>query len=152
MKKVIALCLWLASAAALAQIQQVKPVDSQQTFGEYTVHYSVFNSTFITPEVARLYQLTRAKDRVLVNVSVTKALENGSTLGLPARVSGTAINLLQQQRSLEFITLSEGEATYYLASLRHTSEEVINFAITLQPEGSDQSMVVRFSRTLYLEP
>src|SRR5690606_28404423 len=35
---------------------------SMQRFGDYTVHFSVFNSTFITPEVASAYQLTRARD------------------------------------------------------------------------------------------
>jgi len=152
MKTLFAFCLWLASAAALAQIDQAKPVDSHQTFGDYTVHYSVFNSTFITPEVARIHKLARAKNRVLVNVSLTQKREGASSLGLPARVSGTATNLIQQQRPLEFITVSEGEATYYLASLRHTNEEVINFVVNLQPEGSSETFTVRFTRTLHVEP
>lgn len=152
MKTLFAFCLWLVSAGALAQIDQAKPVDSHQTFGDYTVHYSVFNSTFITPEVARIHKLARAKNRVLVNVSLTQKREGASSLGLPARVSGTATNLIQQQRPLEFITVSEGEATYYLASLRHTNEEVINFVVNLQPEGSSETFTVRFTRTLHVEP
>jgi hypothetical protein len=127
----------------------------QQRFGDYTVHFSTFNSAFITPEVAQAYGITRARNQTLVNISVTHSDANHTSLGLPAKVSGTASNLLQQQRVLDFTEINEGSATYYLAPLKHTSEEVYNFAITVAPNSSQhrsaQAMTVNFSRKLYLK-
>lgn len=122
-----------------------------QKFGDFTVHYSVFASSFLTPEVARVYGITRAANRALVNVSVTRNEGGKTSLGLPADVEGTATNLIQQQRELEFRTISEGEASYYLADLRHTNEEVMNFVVTLKPAGAANPLTLRFTSTLHTD-
>ncbi len=152
--KTVSACLALVllwTSATCAQTDQARPLETSQAFGDYRVHYNVFNSTFVTPEVARLHGLTRAGNRVLINISLTRTREGETSLGLPARVTGTATNLLQQQRPLEFVTVDEGEAVYYLASLRHTREEIIHFTVNVQPEGGDQAFPVRFTRTLYID-
>jgi hypothetical protein len=152
MKKII---LWLGLVllplGVMAQTDQAKPIATSKTFGEYTVHFSVFNSTLVPEEIAKIYQLTRGSQQVLINVSLTKTADGKTSLGLPGKVSGTATNLIQQQRALEFKTISEGEATYYLASLRHTNEEVMNFAIEVQTDAGQVPMVVKFTRTLHTE-
>lgn len=127
-------------------------IASQQKFGDYTVHYSVFNSTFITPEVAKIYGLTRAGNRALVNISITREVDGKTSLGLPAKISGTATNLMQQQRTLEFKKISEGDATYYLADLRHTNEEVMNFVVELQVDSHSAPFKVSFTRNLHTDP
>lgn len=134
-----------------AQTDQAKSVETTQTFGDYTVHFSVFNSTFVSPDVAKLYNLTRGNKHALVNISVTKTTSDQTSLGLPAEVSGTATNMIQQQTSLDFKTISEGEATYYIAALRHTNEELIKFSVDVQPEGVTRPFSVSFSRTLHVE-
>jgi hypothetical protein len=111
----------------------------------------VFNSTFVTPSVAQTYQLTRARDRSLVNISITRTSDEGTRLGLPALIKGTASNLIQQQRSLTFREIDEGNAVYYIAPLRHSNEEVMNFAIDVQPQGEEKSFQVRFTRTLHVD-
>lgn len=150
--------LLLASALSWAtDVPDATVLDSdyrQQRFGDYTVHFSTFNSAFITPDVAEAYGITRARNQTLINVSVTKTEADKTSLGLPATLKGTATNLLQQQRVLDFAEIDEGNATYYLAPLKHSNEEVFNFAITLTPAGSahDDSiapMTVKFSRKLY---
>ncbi|MET0357712.1 MAG: DUF4426 domain-containing protein, partial [Cellvibrio sp.] len=92
MKKIfIALVVLASSCLAFAQINQTKEIQTSQKFGAYTVHYNVFNSKDIPPEVASIYKLTRSKDIALVNISLTKT-ENGSTsLGLPAIVAAKAV-------------------------------------------------------------
>lgn len=145
--------LWFMFAALMAVIALPVAADtnSSQKFGDLTVHFSVFNSTFLTPEVARAYNLTRAENRALINISVTKTTDGQTSLGLPARITGTATNLIQQQRVLEFQTIEESNATYYLADLRHTNEEVINFAIEVQTDSSTTPLTVRFTRKLHVE-
>ena len=119
-----------------------------ERFGDYQVYYSVFNSTFVLPDIASVHNLVRGEDRALVNISVTRA-DGG--LGLPAELSGTANNLLQQTQTLEFKEISEGDTTYYIAPVRHLNEEMYNFRITIQPEGAEQSFELRFSQKLYIE-
>lgn len=143
--------LSLFSLAAFAQIDQPKEVKTFQNFGAYTVHYTVFNSKQITPQIAELYKLTRGKDIVYVNVSLTKT-ENGVTsLGLPAEVKAKAINLMQQSKTIEFKEIKEPEATYYLASFRHTNEEDIRFDVSVVPSGETKPLTVSFTRRLYVE-
>lgn len=122
-----------------------------ETFGDYQVHYSVFNSTFVQPEVASTYGINRARNRSLVNVSVMRTQEGRTSLGQSARVVGHSTNLLQQQQTLDFREVSDGTATYYIASMRHIDEEMHNFRIEIQPEGSEQSYELRFSQKLYLD-
>lgn len=146
----LAITLLMVSLQLAAQTNQAKEVESSQVFGDYRVQFSVFNSTFISPEIAQTYQLTRGNDRVLINISVTNTSDGQINLGLPATVTATATNLLQQQRTLDFKTINEGEATYYIADLRHTHEEDINFSVNVQPNGVAQAFTVRFTRKLYI--
>jgi len=139
--------LLLASLCAQAGLAQTGAED----FGSYRVHYSVFNSTQLTPEIASQYGLQRAKDRALVNISVNRADGKATSLGQPASISGTATNLVQQQQQLDFQEIDEGRAHYYLAQVRHLNEEMYNFRITITPEGSDKPLELRFSQKLYTE-
>lgn len=150
--KYLLCCLMLVvgTASAVAQTNQAKSINSQQVFGHYTVHFSVFNSSFLTADTANAAGLTRARDQVLINISVTDNRSVGG-VGRAAEVSGTATNLIQQQRVLAFKTITEGDATYYIAPLRHTNEEVMNFAVEVRPEGEAESFGVRFTRTLYVD-
>lgn len=151
--RIYIMLLTLFSAAVLSAAMAIPALadnNSYQKFGDVTVHFSVFNSTFITPDIARAYQLTRAGDRALINISVTETSDGQTSLGLPARITGTATNLLQQQRVLEFRAINEGDATYYLADLRHTNEEVMNFDIDVQLDTGGPYRV-RFTRKLHSE-
>lgn len=133
-----AMLLWAASAAA----QEAKVIKSHQDFGDYRVVYSVFNSEFIKPEIAQRYNLVRAEDRVFVNVSVV--MKEGGKKGLSSEMSGTATNLIQQSRPLEFIEISEGDAVYYLAPLRFDHEETLTFNVDVKlPDGNTEQISFR---------
>lgn len=152
MKKLIqGIFLSLIAITAQAQIDQTKIIKTSETFGDYTVHYNVFNSTKLTPAIAETYQLVRGKDRALVNISLVKT-ENGKTsLGKPAKISGNTKNLMQQTQALKFIEIKEGDATYYLAPFVFNNEDVLHFNINVSREDNSQPMSFTFSRTLYTE-
>lgn len=133
--------LALTSVSSLAQIE-----DTSATFGPYTVHYSVFNSQFVTPEIAQLHGLVRAKDQALINIAVQNTATGAS---VPAVVSGQARNLIQQSEPLSFRTITEADASYAIASLRHTNEEVMHFLINITPEGGSTPYELKFVRKLY---
>ncbi len=118
---------------------------STKRFGDYVIHYSPFNSTFVTPQVAKSYALTRDKRTGLVNIAV-----HYKGKPIKAAIKGEAANLLQQKEALSFRLIDEGEAVYYLAPFRFTNEELLRFTVTVTPEQGDGGpMTVRFSRTFY---
>ena len=135
--------------SAQAQIDQPKEIQTSQAFGAYTLHYNVFNSTSIAPGVAKTYKLVRGKDRALVNISITKTESGATSLGLPAVVLGSAQNLMQQKKKLNFIEVVEVDATYYLAPFVFDNEELLHFDIQVQNAPDAEPMQVKFSRTLY---
>jgi len=143
--------LLVLAISAQAQVDQPKEISTVEKFGDYTVHYNVFNSTDIPAKVAEAYKLVRGKDRALVNISLTKT-ENGSTsLGLPAVVSGVSKNLMQQKQALKFIEIKEGDATYYLAPFVFNNEEVLHFDIQVSADVNAKPMTFTFNRTLYVD-
>ncbi|WHI44591.1 DUF4426 domain-containing protein [Microbulbifer sp. TRSA001] len=144
MKRILTLAAFVAllflSVGAAAQ--EARTIKNYADFGDYRVVYSVFNSDFIQPDIARQYQLARAKDRAYVNVSVVK--KEGGTHGLSAEMSGTATNLIQQSRPLKFKEIREGDAVYYLAPLRFEDEETLTFNVDIKlPNGKSETITFR---------
>ncbi|MCK7599099.1 DUF4426 domain-containing protein [Microbulbifer sp. CAU 1566] len=131
------LLFWAVAAAA----QTAKTIESHEDFGDYRVTYTVFNSDFISPDIARQYNLVRAKDRAFVNISVAK---KGDLQGMSVGVSGNATNLIQQSRALNFQEIRDQNAVYYLAPLRFEDEENLTFNIDLVlPDGSTRELMFR---------
>ncbi|MBV2134115.1 DUF4426 domain-containing protein [Pseudomonas sp. MAP12] len=111
-----------------------------QRFGDLEVHYNVFNSSFLQPDIAAASGLTRSKTQGVVNVAVMRA---GKAVPA-ASVSGTVKNLLGQSKPLNFQRVSEGEgdqqAVYHLAQFTMTSREVLTFDLKVQDGGTSHSL------------
>ena len=119
-------------------------------FDGYKVHYSVFSSTSISAEMARRYGLVRSQDRVFVNIAVVP--EDKEFGGVAAKVTGSAKNLIQLESRLDFKEIKEQDAVYYLATLRHTNNEIFHFAITVDPPGSNGPFELTFTKELFTNP
>lgn len=122
----------------------------------YRIHYSVFNSRFITEATARALGIARSESRAIITIGVTKKspgenLAGLYSLGTAASVEGTAANLMQQITTLDFKPVQEGEVTYYIATLDHINEEVFHFDITVKPPQEKRAILFRFSRKLHTE-
>lgn len=113
--------------------------------GDYKIYFSAFNSSFIQPDIASIYDIVRGKDKGMVNVAVVK---NGETTGTTAVVSGYVSNIFQQQQFLEFFEVREGNAVYYLAPFEFEDEDHLTFKLKVTPAGS-ASEAVSFQRTFY---
>ena len=101
------LAVLIASGSSFAQSPATSPIPS----GDHLIHFSTFNSSFLTPEVASAYGFVRGPDKALVNIAVTKAQTDSDHYGLPIDVSGSFRNLMQQQTLLEFVPIQEQNAT-----------------------------------------
>ncbi len=110
----------------------------------YQVVYSAFNTTFLKPEIAALYGLSRGRDRGLVNIAVI----DRDNRPQPAQLSGRVSNILQQQQSLDFITIDEGDAIYYLAPFKIDGEEFLSFHISVTSAGQPNK-TFNFKQRLY---
>jgi hypothetical protein len=131
----------LASSLSLAQ---------EKSFGPYQVHYSVFNSAFITPQVAEAYGIVRGKNRALVNIAIRQQLKSGDNIPRRAIVTGSSSDLVHNT-PLEFQEIEEHGAIYYLASLTINDKEMRSFTIKIQPDPNIAPYTLKFSRTLYHE-
>lgn len=112
--------------------------------GGYQVVYSAFNTTFLKPEIAARYGLSRGRDRGLVNIAVLDSANRPQ----PAELNGRVSNILQQQQSLDFITIDEGNAIYYLAPFEIDGEEFLSFHISVTSAGQP-SKTFNFKKRLY---
>ena len=121
--------------------------NNEYTSDPYTIHYSVFNSTFVPPDVASAYQLRRGKNIGMINVSVRKKLDKG-TLEKRAFVKGTKSDFIHTN-TLDFIEIEEKGAIYYLASFQFGHRDTLNFSIEVQPDRNKPPISLQFSHVLY---
>ena len=129
-----------ASLQALAADQPFK------TFGEHKVFFSAFNSSFVTPEVAASYNITRGHDWGLVNIAVVK---DGAQGGSTALIKGHVANIIAQQQTLNFFEVREGKVVYYLAPFRFENEDSMTFKISIKPDPDKAAHNISFQRRFY---
>jgi hypothetical protein len=121
---------------------------NSQTFGDYTVYYSLFNSTFLQPDVAGAANIVRGDDRAVVNISIRKKNSNASDAAVTATVSGVS-NDMMRDFPMSFAEIKEPGAIYYLAQFEHFNEETRNFTITVKVADQNEPMVIKFSQKLW---
>ena len=97
---------------------------------DHEVNYNAFNSTFLRPEVAKLYGIDRDQDLGVVMVSVYQKRAPG--VGVEVCVSGGATNILGQVVELRFDEVREGEAIYHIGTFGFTQEEALIFKVHVE--------------------
>lgn len=130
----------------LVSVGIVGPTFAEQKFEfeDWEVHYSVFNSMFLTPEVAEQYGITRARDRAVVTISVL----DPDSKSVAVELKGSYTNQLSQEYKLKFKKI-EGTAIYYVATLRFTDREILRFnVVAALPQGNRE---MNFQQKLYIE-
>jgi hypothetical protein len=140
----IVLCLALAGVAGPATADE-----KHVRFGDYEVHYSVFPSTFLTPEVAAANNLNRSRGIGVVNIAIMKRGDDGSLKTVQGQVEGQALNEVRQAKFLGFRRIQEGDAVYFIAEYQYSAGELMTFQITARPTGHDRDLPIRFSQALF---
>ncbi len=115
--------------------------------GAWQVHYVLFPTTFLTPDIASRYGVRRADDLSLLNISVLSQEDQTATV---VAIEGAVTNLLGQRQTLRFDEVRDGDAIYYLAQVRHTDREVLRFEVALTPPD-DKTQTLRFQQQVYVE-
>ena len=117
--------------------------------GDYKIFFSAFSTDFIPADIASKYQIVRATDRGLVNISIMKEFAEG----VPAIINGSVSNILQQTQILEFFPVREGKSLYYLAPFKFDNEDYLTFSIRInEAEGSNiPSYRFKFQKKMYTD-
>ena len=138
----LALFVLTACLSVTAMAADVIKGERQETFGDVTVHYNTFNSTFLTPDIAKAAELTRSKTLGVINISVLKD-------GKPqtAQVSGTVKDLTSQSVPLQFKQITETGAVYYIAQYPVPQQEIRTFEIKVQT--GDKINTINFNQELF---
>lgn len=118
-------------------------------FGDIQVHWSVFPSTFLAPEIASENNLNRSRSIGVVNISIMRETEDGGLEPVSGQVEGKVLNDVQQVKFLGFRRIQEGNAVYFIAEYQYGNAELMTFEITARPTGSNQDLPIRFTHTLF---
>lgn len=142
---------WL-SAFAMLSLFVVLPAQAQlsERFGNYELHYSVVNTTFIEPAVAAQYGLARGSRRAIVNLSLREHLEDGSTVAREMDLTGRSWDLTQAQVNFDFVEVREGPAIYYIGEFKFINREWRFFEFDFTPSGSDEGLNFEFKQQMYI--
>lgn len=116
--------------------------ERQEVFGDTTVHYSTFISTFLQPDIAKAAELVRSKNQGVINVSVIKA-------GTPVvtQVSGSVKDLTSNSVPLKFKQITEQGAIYYIAQFPVEQQETRTFTINVGIGGKTET--ISFNQELF---
>ncbi len=133
----------LVTLAAALLFSLSAAAEQKITSGALDIHYIVFNSSFLQPEIAKASGLERGKNIAVLNVA---PLRDGK--GEKSAVNGTLTNLLGQVRNLEFREIDEGDAVYYIAQFPIDGRELLKFDIKLV-DGERKSHNLKFNQEVF---
>jgi hypothetical protein len=127
------------------------PNTSMKDFGDYVLHFNAISTDALQPEVARAYNITRSKNRAMLNVSIIRKVEDTIGQSVAGSVSATANNLTGQLKNLTLRQVQEGDAVYYIGDVAVASGETLVFNIDATPINETSRFSVRFSRQFYAD-
>ena len=132
-----------------ADVPVAQPAESTMAdIGDHVVHCSAQSTDQLPPEIARVYNIVRSKNRAMLNVSVLRESDN---VAVPADVSVKTVNLTGQLKNVTMRRIDEQEAIYYIGETPVANRETLVFDITVRPEGADVASEVRFKRQFYTD-
>ena len=138
--------LGLIAALALFALANKANAEQKLTLGNWDVHYIAFNTTFLTPEIAKNNGIVRSKYNGLINISV---LDKQNQQAQNVSLTGEAINLLGVNKKLSFKQVKEGDAIYYLAVLPFSNEE--RYRINVEINDGKTQQTLKFEHKFYVE-
>jgi hypothetical protein len=115
-------------------------------FDGYEILVNAMSTAELTPEVAQAYDIVRSENKGLVNLVVLGKEANTPVSG---KVQVSASNLTGQLKSMELREIVDGPSIYYIGVVMVDNRETINFDFDVQPEGSNQVLLIRFTHEFY---
>ncbi|TFH85730.1 DUF4426 domain-containing protein [Billgrantia azerbaijanica] len=142
---------YLAAALLLAM---TLPLSAQQfeQVGNYQIHYSAVNTSFLSEEVARAYGIPRSRAMALLNVSVLEERDDGTTRPVNAQVDGRVGELGSDTSSpLAFRTLRDENRLSQIAVVRIHADAPMRFDLDVRYDRNTEPAQVSFIQRFYIE-
>jgi len=124
---------------------------AEHTFENYSVHYSLINSSFIHPEIATQYGIKRSKNLALLNISVLKKEATDKNIPVISNIFGHGKNLIGQLKELSFKEIKEVDAIYYIATFPISNGERLSFDLKVQPEKKGRLIPIVFKEQVFAD-
>ncbi len=129
--------------------------ENSKTENGYEVHYNAFSTDFLTPKVAKQYNIGRSRTKGMINIAVRK-LHKGDTstsTAATARIDLKIQNLYGQQKEVTLRKISENndEAIYYIGTFSVSSRETLNFKASVTPNGERNPIEIKFSQEFFTD-
>ncbi|WP_430460952.1 DUF4426 domain-containing protein [Thalassolituus sp. LLYu03] len=148
MKKVLMTLFALFTAVALPAYADRG--EQKQVFGDYEVHYIGLNSSFLSPDVAEAYGITRSRSLGFLNISILKKTGQPDVLmSTTGKVTGTMKNLIGQKKEFEFKEIKESDAVYYISTFRFDELDIYKIELKVTPDGQSRTFDVKFDQRFY---
>ena len=108
----------------------------QQTFGDTTVYYNAFPSTFLTPGIANTVGVTRSKQNAVLKITVNKAGKN-----IAANVQGSVKTGDEKATPLRFREVGENGEINYLAQFPVKGTQTFTFKVDVKAPGATSETI-----------
>ena len=122
---------------------------SSARFGDYTIHVNAMLTSELTPEIAQSYGIARSENQGLVNMVVLSKDGGDAETPIAGKVEVSASNLNGQLKNMELLEIADGASIYYIGAVAIANREIINFDFDVQPAGSNQVLLIRFTYEFY---
>ncbi|MCP4125501.1 MAG: DUF4426 domain-containing protein [Gammaproteobacteria bacterium] len=125
--------------------------ENSTSSGDYTVHHNALKSDFLSPAIAKTYNIQRSKFRGLLNISVIKNKPGTTGTSVKARIELKVANLNNVPKEIELKQVVEDQAIYYIGDFPVVNREIVNFNLEVIPEGQSRPISARFSQQFYID-
>ncbi|MBT8142408.1 MAG: DUF4426 domain-containing protein [Gammaproteobacteria bacterium] len=139
----------ISGAPPAREVSQNKSFDN----GNYVINFNIINTELLDPEISRKYDVTRSKNRALVNISVQKKNQDGSKTPVTAVLNANVSNLTGQLKKPDWRKIEEagGAAIYYIGLIRIANGETLVIDMNVLPDGENDPIPVRFQQRMFTD-
>lgn len=123
---------------------------NEQIVDDYIVHVNGLTTDQLSADTARAYHIIRAKDIVMLNVSIRRNLPNQID-PIESTVSVIVKNLNEQVKDMMIreIKNESPPATYYVGTVSVNNQETLVFDINIQPKHSTETYLLRYRQQFF---
>ncbi len=129
--------------------------ENSKTENGYEVHYNAFSTDFLTPQVAKQYNIGRSKTKGMINIAVRKLNgdDSSNSTAVMASIDLKIQNLYGQHKEVTLRKISENndEAIYYIGTFSVSSRETLNFKANVVPNGERNPIEIKFSQEFFTD-
>lgn len=115
--------------------------EQSRRVGDIEIYYSAIVTDRLPEAIAKRYQLSRAANRGMLQVTV-RSTAGGGDRAIAAVVAGTAQSLGGQPRTLRFREHTDGDGPLYIAEFALTRPDTWRYTLDVSAEGLPSQQIV----------